>query len=65
MGERLPVGGGLLSVRPIVATGAYYTTQGFSKAASSAVNGFEVALNTCQHVPAIGKTRERKRRAEK
>lgn len=45
---------------PMIATGDYDPTRGFSEAASSAVNASEVAavvaLNTCQHVPAIGET---------
>lgn len=58
MRERLPVGGGPLNVRPVVATGACDATGGISEAASRAVNVSEVAavvaLNICQHVPAIG-----------
>lgn len=59
MRERLPVGGGPLSVRPVVATGACDATGGFSEATPSDVNASEVAavvvaLSTCQHVPAIG-----------
>lgn len=53
---------GPLSECPMIATGAYDTTGGFSKAASGAVNAREVAaavvaLNTCQHVPATGETK--------
>lgn len=56
MRERLPVGSGPRSVRALVATGAYDATRGFSKA----VNASDVvALNTCQHVPAIEKRREK------
>lgn len=62
MWERLPVSGGgsPLSVRPMIATSVYNATEGFSKAATSAACAFEVAavvaLNTCQHVSAIGET---------
>lgn len=59
MRERLPVVGGPLSVRPMIATGADDATQGISEAASRAaseVAAVVVAFNTCQHVPAIGET---------
>lgn len=71
MQERLVVGsgGGPLSVRPMIATGAYYATQGFSKAASRAVKAFEIAAvvapNTCQHVPAVGETEREELKIER
>ncbi len=69
MRERLPVGGGPLSVWPMIATGACDATLGFSKAVSSAVNASEVAavvvaLNTCQHVPAVGEMEREKLKIE-
>lgn len=43
MRERLPVSGGSLSVRVMIATGAYDATRGFFEAAFRAVSASEVA----------------------